>query len=78
MRVINGMLTTTWTYAAAATNSPTDVIEENAPDRQAVKILNGISSNFPDLFRITSRYCNIENVVSANNTYAGDFLGTQY
>ena len=75
MRVIDGMLTTTWTYAAAAGNHPMDNIEENAPDRQALKILNGISNDFPDLFRITSSYCNIENIVSANNKYAGDSLG---
>ena len=74
MRVIDGMLTTTWTYAAAAENHPTDTIEENAPDRQALKILNGISNDFPDLFRITSSYCNIENIVSANNKYAGNSL----
>lgn len=75
IRAINGMLTTTWTYAAAAVNLPMDIIAENAPDRQAVKILNGISNDFPDLFRITSQYCNIENIVSANNKDAGDSLG---
>jgi len=74
MRVINGMLTTTWAYAAGAANLPTDIIEENALDRQSVKILNGISNDFPDLFRITSQYCDIENIVSSNNKNAEDSL----
>jgi len=74
MRVINGMLTTTWAYAAGAANLPTDIIEENALDRQSVKILNGISNDFPDLFRITSQYCDIENIVSSNNKNAADSL----
>jgi hypothetical protein len=74
MRVINGMLTTTWAYAAGAANHPTDIIEENALDRQAVKILNGISNDFPDLFRITSQYCDIENIVSSNIKTAEDSL----
>ena len=74
MRVINGMLTTTWAYAAGAANLPTDIIEENALDRQGVKILNGISNDFPDLFRITSQYCDIENIVSSNIKNARRFL----
>jgi hypothetical protein len=74
IRVINAMLTTTWAYAAGAANLPTDIIEENARDRQGIKILNGISNDFPDFFRITSQYCNIENIVSSNNKNAEDSL----
>ena len=75
MRVINGMLTTTWNYAAATENLPADIFKENGPDRQGVKILNGISNDFPDLFRITSQYLNIENNVSINNKSTGNSLG---
>jgi hypothetical protein len=67
IRVFNGMLTTTWAYAAGEANLPTAIIEENALDRQSVKILNGISNDFPDFFRITTQYYNIENIVSSNN-----------
>jgi hypothetical protein len=75
MRVINGMLTTTCNYAAATENIATDIIKENGPDRQDVKILNGISNDFPDFFRIISQYLNIENIVSANNKSTGNSLG---
>jgi hypothetical protein len=74
MRVIKGMLTTTCAYAADAANLPTDIIDENALDRHGVKILNGISSDLPDFFEITSQYCNIENIVSSNNENAEDSL----
>ena len=74
MRVISGMLTTTWTYAADPAYLPTDMIEESALDRQGVRILNGISNDFPDFFRITSQYCTIENIVSADNKDAADAL----
>jgi hypothetical protein len=74
MRVIMGILTTTWVYAVDAANLPTDIIEQNALDRQGVKILNGISNDFPDLFGITSQYCNIENIFSSNNENAEDSL----
>jgi hypothetical protein len=75
MRVINGLLTTTWVYAIGAANLPTEIFEKNARDRQGIKILNGISNDFPDFFRIISQYCNIENIVSANNKDTGDSLG---
>ena len=75
MRVVHGILTTTWAYAAGASNLPTDIIEENASDRQNVKILSGISNDFPDLFRITSQYCDIENIISSDNKNAGGTLG---
>jgi hypothetical protein len=74
IRVFNGMLTTTWAYAAGEANLPTAIIEENALDRQSVKILNGISNDFPDFFRITTQYYNIENIVSSNNKNAEDSL----
>jgi len=34
------ILTTTWAYAAGEENIPTAIIEENALDRQSVKIMN--------------------------------------
>ena len=74
MRVVNGILSTTWAYAGIAANLPTDILEESAVDRQSIKILSGISSDFPDLFRIVSQYCKIENIVSADNKTAGDTL----
>ena len=74
MRVINAMLITTWAYAAGVANLPTEITEKNALDRQGVKILNGISNDFPDFFQITSRFCNIENIVSSNNKNAEDSL----
>ncbi len=74
MRVINGILTATWAYAAGAANLPTDIIEGNVLDRQSVKILNGISNDLPDFFRITSHFCDIENIFSSNNKNAGDSL----
>ena len=74
MRVINGMLTITWAYAAGAANLPTEIIEENALNRQGIKILNGISNDFPDFFRVTSQYCHIENIVSSNNKNAENSL----
>ena len=74
MRVIDGILTTTWVYATGAANLRTEIIEENALERQGIKILNGISNDFPDFFRITSQYCNIENIVSTNNKNAEDSL----
>ena len=74
MRVINGMLTTTWAYAAGAENLPMEISKENALDRQSAKILNGISNDFPDFFRITSQYCDIENIVSSNIKNTEDSL----
>jgi len=74
MRVVNGILSTTWAYAVVAANLATDILAESAVDRQSVKILSGISNDFPDLFRIVSQYCDIENIVSANNNTGGDSL----
>ncbi len=74
MRVINGMLTTTWAYAAGVANLPTVITEKNALDRQGVKILNGICNDFPNLFQFTSRFCKIENIVSSHNKNAEDSL----
>ena len=72
IRVVSGMLATTWNYAADAGNPQVGVAKEKAPNRESVKILNGISNDFPDLFRIISKYCNIENIVSLNTNDAGN------
>jgi len=74
MRVINGMLTTTWAYAAGAENLPMAIRKEHALDRQSARILNGISKDLPDFFRIASQYCDIEKLVSTNIKNAGDSL----
>ena len=74
MRVINGMLTTTWAYAAGAENLPMAIRKEYALDRQSARILNGISNDLPGFFRIASQYCDIEKLVSTNIKNAGDSL----
>jgi hypothetical protein len=74
MRVINGMLTTTWSYATGAAKPPPDFIDNYALDRQSLKILNGVSRDFPDLFRIILKYWDVENILSSQLANTGDFL----
>jgi len=69
------MLTTTWSYAADAANLSTDNNEGNTIDRQNDRILNAISNDFPGLFQITSRYCDIEKIISSDNKNTTDALG---
>ena len=75
IRVFDGVLATTWTYAAGVANDSTDSSEKIALDRQNQNILKGISKDFPNLFGIISQYCHIENIVSANNRNTDDSIG---
>ncbi len=74
MRVINGMLITTWAHATGAENLPMEISKECALDRQSARILNRIANDFPDFFRITSQYCDIEKLVSSDIKNTGDSL----
>ena len=76
MRVINGILTTTWSYAATAANLPVaaDIKPKKTLNRQSLKILSGIYKDFPDLSRIVSHYCDVENVVTLIEKTAADSL----
>ena len=73
-RVLNGMLKTLWQQASHRIVPPMDFLQNAHLNYQSRKLLYGMATDFPHLFKLVRRYVIIENLVSANLAHVDDTI----